>query len=249
MTTQRWTVGRCTITSILEEQIEHIPPELFFPDATAADVAAPVARAGLRRRGRPHRAARAGAGDQDAGAPSAGRSVRRQRQDARPAVLEPAPVALPRALRRGGLRARAHRHRGAHAPARRPRRLGHEPVRRSLGVDVHPRTPPLHPARAHVVRGRRQSGHQPRARAVDRADPAKRASPTSSPRTPTSATVCASSRRPVTRRATSRCGSSRTARARWCRATSCATGAVRRAHVAQPATRTASRRAPRGTRC
>jgi glyoxylase-like metal-dependent hydrolase (beta-lactamase superfamily II) len=39
MTTQRWTVGRCTITSILEEQIEHIPPELFFPDATAADVA------------------------------------------------------------------------------------------------------------------------------------------------------------------------------------------------------------------
>lgn len=39
MTTQRWTVGRCAITSILEEQIEHIPPELFFPDTTAADVA------------------------------------------------------------------------------------------------------------------------------------------------------------------------------------------------------------------
>ncbi|MBY0279268.1 MBL fold metallo-hydrolase [Candidatus Binatia bacterium] len=39
MTLQRWTVGRCTITSILEEQIEHIPPEMFFPVATAADVA------------------------------------------------------------------------------------------------------------------------------------------------------------------------------------------------------------------
>lgn len=39
MPLQRWTVGRCTITSILEEQIEHIPPEMFFPVATAADVA------------------------------------------------------------------------------------------------------------------------------------------------------------------------------------------------------------------
>lgn len=39
MSIQRWTVGRATITSILEEQLEHIPPEMFFPAATAADVA------------------------------------------------------------------------------------------------------------------------------------------------------------------------------------------------------------------
>ncbi len=39
MSIQRWTVGRCTITSILEEQLERIPPEMFFPAATAADVA------------------------------------------------------------------------------------------------------------------------------------------------------------------------------------------------------------------
>jgi glyoxylase-like metal-dependent hydrolase (beta-lactamase superfamily II) len=34
----RWTVGACTITSVLEEETEHIPPEFFFPDATARDV-------------------------------------------------------------------------------------------------------------------------------------------------------------------------------------------------------------------
>jgi len=39
MSTQRWTVGRCTITSILEEQVEHVPPEMFFPEANASDVA------------------------------------------------------------------------------------------------------------------------------------------------------------------------------------------------------------------
>jgi glyoxylase-like metal-dependent hydrolase (beta-lactamase superfamily II) len=35
---ERWTVGACTITSVLEEQTDRIPPELFFPDARAADV-------------------------------------------------------------------------------------------------------------------------------------------------------------------------------------------------------------------
>jgi glyoxylase-like metal-dependent hydrolase (beta-lactamase superfamily II) len=39
MSTQRWTVGGCTITSVVEEQVEHVPPEMFFPDATAAAVA------------------------------------------------------------------------------------------------------------------------------------------------------------------------------------------------------------------
>ena len=37
--TQRWTVGDATITSIVEDEIEHIPPEFFFPEATAAAVA------------------------------------------------------------------------------------------------------------------------------------------------------------------------------------------------------------------
>jgi glyoxylase-like metal-dependent hydrolase (beta-lactamase superfamily II) len=39
MSIQRWTVGRCTVTSIVEEQVERVPPEMFFPGATAADVA------------------------------------------------------------------------------------------------------------------------------------------------------------------------------------------------------------------
>ncbi len=37
--TQRWKVGDVTITSVLEDETFHIPPELFFPDATAAAVA------------------------------------------------------------------------------------------------------------------------------------------------------------------------------------------------------------------
>ncbi len=39
-TGQRWTVGAVTITSVVEDEIHHIPPELFFPGATAAEVAA-----------------------------------------------------------------------------------------------------------------------------------------------------------------------------------------------------------------
>jgi glyoxylase-like metal-dependent hydrolase (beta-lactamase superfamily II) len=37
--TQRWPVGHATITSIVEDEIAHIPPELFFPAATATEVA------------------------------------------------------------------------------------------------------------------------------------------------------------------------------------------------------------------
>jgi glyoxylase-like metal-dependent hydrolase (beta-lactamase superfamily II) len=39
MTVLRWTVGDVTITSVLEAETLHLPPELFFPDATAAEVA------------------------------------------------------------------------------------------------------------------------------------------------------------------------------------------------------------------
>jgi len=39
MAVQRWRVGRCTITSVLEEHVDHIPPEMFFPAATADAVA------------------------------------------------------------------------------------------------------------------------------------------------------------------------------------------------------------------
>jgi len=35
---QRWQVGDVTITSVVEDQVEHIPPELFFPGADAAAV-------------------------------------------------------------------------------------------------------------------------------------------------------------------------------------------------------------------
>src|SRR4051794_7740790 len=37
--TQRWKVGNATITSVVEDETHHIPPEFFFPAATAADVA------------------------------------------------------------------------------------------------------------------------------------------------------------------------------------------------------------------
>jgi glyoxylase-like metal-dependent hydrolase (beta-lactamase superfamily II) len=37
--TQRWKVGDATITSVLEDEVAHIPPEFFFPDASASDVA------------------------------------------------------------------------------------------------------------------------------------------------------------------------------------------------------------------
>lgn len=36
---QRWTIGDVVITSVVEAQTDHIPPELFFPAATAAAVA------------------------------------------------------------------------------------------------------------------------------------------------------------------------------------------------------------------
>jgi glyoxylase-like metal-dependent hydrolase (beta-lactamase superfamily II) len=35
MAVQRWTVGDATITSVVEDETRHIPPELFFPEATA----------------------------------------------------------------------------------------------------------------------------------------------------------------------------------------------------------------------
>lgn len=38
MECQRWTVGDYTITSIVEEQSERLPPELFYPGRTSADV-------------------------------------------------------------------------------------------------------------------------------------------------------------------------------------------------------------------
>jgi glyoxylase-like metal-dependent hydrolase (beta-lactamase superfamily II) len=36
----RWTVGAATVTAIVEAQTPGVPPDLFFPDATAADVRA-----------------------------------------------------------------------------------------------------------------------------------------------------------------------------------------------------------------
>src|SRR5258706_9898682 len=36
--TQRWTVGGLTVTSVVESQTDHVPPEFFLPEATAAEV-------------------------------------------------------------------------------------------------------------------------------------------------------------------------------------------------------------------
>lgn len=36
---QRWTVGAVTITGVCEAQTDHIPPQFFFPEATADEVA------------------------------------------------------------------------------------------------------------------------------------------------------------------------------------------------------------------
>ena len=35
---QRWSVGDATITSVVEAETHHIPPEFFFPGVTAADL-------------------------------------------------------------------------------------------------------------------------------------------------------------------------------------------------------------------
>jgi glyoxylase-like metal-dependent hydrolase (beta-lactamase superfamily II) len=37
--TRRWTIGAVTVTSVVEDQTDHIPPEFFFPESTAQDVA------------------------------------------------------------------------------------------------------------------------------------------------------------------------------------------------------------------
>jgi glyoxylase-like metal-dependent hydrolase (beta-lactamase superfamily II) len=39
MDLQRWRVGACTLSSVLEDETHRIPPEFFFPDVKAADVA------------------------------------------------------------------------------------------------------------------------------------------------------------------------------------------------------------------
>jgi len=38
MSVQRWSVGDATITSVVEDETHHIPPEFFFPGVTAADL-------------------------------------------------------------------------------------------------------------------------------------------------------------------------------------------------------------------
>ena len=38
MDVQRWLVGDFTVTSVVEDEVHHIPPELFFPAARAEDV-------------------------------------------------------------------------------------------------------------------------------------------------------------------------------------------------------------------
>jgi hypothetical protein len=35
LATRSWKVGTTVITSVVEDQIDHIPPEFFFADATA----------------------------------------------------------------------------------------------------------------------------------------------------------------------------------------------------------------------
>jgi len=39
VTAQRWTVGDLTITCVVEDQTDHIPPEFLFPAATTAEIA------------------------------------------------------------------------------------------------------------------------------------------------------------------------------------------------------------------
>lgn len=40
LATQRWKVGDVTITSVVEDEVAHIPPELFFPEGSAREVCA-----------------------------------------------------------------------------------------------------------------------------------------------------------------------------------------------------------------
>ncbi len=144
---QRWKVGNATITSVVEDETHHIPPEFFFPAATAAEVAehpwlvpdfadehgnialrvqAFVVEIGLRR---------------ILVDPCVGNGKTR-----------PIPfwneMTWPFFERFTDCRIRRgrHRHRRAHASPCRSRRLGHAPGRRRLGTDVHQRPAPLHRA-------------------------------------------------------------------------------------------------------
>ena len=104
---QRWSVGDATITSVVEDETHHIPPEFFFPEATPPSVARHPWLVPDFADADGNIALRVQAFVVEiAGTPRARRPVRRQRQDAAVPVLERAVVAVPRAVRRGRLRRR-----------------------------------------------------------------------------------------------------------------------------------------------
>ena len=196
MEIQRWTVGAATITRVVEAETPGIPPELFFPEATAErragattwlvpDFAAAdgtitfAVQAFVRRRRL---------------APDHRRPVRRQRQDARLSVLGPPDYPFWERFEAAGFDAASvdqvvHTH--LHAD--------------HIGWDTRKVDDVWEPTftNARYLYDERELAHRhasddpgrrPRLRRVDRARSSPPASPTWSTSTPTSATACASSR-------------------------------------------------------
>ena len=223
--TQRWTVGDVVITSVVEEQTDHIPPEFFFPDGHRGrrwppttgwcpTSPTPTATSGSASRRSWSRSPAVGCWSTRASATARPR---------RSAVLERRQLAVPRALRRGRLRRRRHRHGRAHPPARRPRRVGHPPSTATPGCRPSPRPATSTPRPRSTRCATRAASTTPTCCANRCSRSSTPGWPTSSPRTSTWATACASLLPAGTRPVTSRCGSSRPARSGSSAATSCTT--------------------------
>ena len=149
----RWQVGAATVTSLVEACTDGIPAGFLLVDATADDIAACDWLADDQAR--------------PDGTVSMGVQAFLVEMPSYTVLVDPCvgngkPRMLPfwnqldlpwldqlRATRR---RAGSRRHGGAHAPARRPRRLGHPARRRRLAADLHERAPRLHGRGARVLR-------------------------------------------------------------------------------------------------
>ena len=249
---QQWKVGDVTVTGVCEAQTDHIPPQFFFPDATAEAVSK-------------HAAWLVPDHADDAGNVSLRVQAFVVEIGSRTIVVDPC-------VGNGRDRSLPFWSMQEWPFLERFESAGFDVSRVDQVVHTH-----LHAD--HVGWGTRPDGdggwtptfvnarylyterelafadgagqrRPERVRRRRRARPRRRASATSSTRTPTSATACGWSRRPGTRRATCRCGSSPTARSPSSAATGCTTRSSWPSRSGpRSATPTSSRPARRAAAC
>ena len=166
MAAQGRQIGEVTIARAVE-MIMPFDPAVFFPETTPADWAPheswlePDAMDPAERRAAVPGAELSGA---HAAPHDPDRCLRRQPQGAAepPAVASEDRRRLPAGARRARGRARGHRLRDVHPPARRPRRLEHAARGRPLGPDLPQRALRVHAARSSTAW---QGGHEKFSRA------------------------------------------------------------------------------------